>query len=267
MDYNSDFNDNRTIFVTEFYYQSGMDTTNVFTICVQFDEPISQGNAYICADIAQDSLIFNFDNFNNILNGYFLVTAVGFNHVFYFPNSIENAFTPTENIFNWNNKFFMDEKIHFLNHIQKLMTSNYIKQILKNKENNNVLDEVYVNGENAYEQYFTINNKVYNFSIIPVVFENINGNLEHVLNIIYIYNIEQILSRIKTETNIFIKVILELIIFIVFGSGLLYIIALSFNTLAKYIVIPIKNVNYMLKGINIGGENRLEYLNFLKKTR
>ena len=267
LDYNSDFNDNRTIFVTEFYYQSGMDTTNVFTICVQFDEPISQGNAYICADIAQDSLIFNFDNFNNILNGYFLVTAVGFNHVFYFPNSIENAFTPTENIFNWNNKFFMDEKIHFLNHIQKLMTSNYIKQILKNKENNNVLDEVYVNGENAYEQYFTINNKVYNFSIIPVVFENINGNLEHVLNIIYIYNIEQILSKIKTETNILIKVILELIIFIVFGSGLLYIIALSFNTLAKYIVIPIKNVNYMLKRINIGGENRLEHLNFLKKTR
>ena len=161
----------------------------------------------------------------------------------------------------------MDERIHFFNHIQKLMTSNYLKQIIKNKENDNVLDEIYINGENTYEQYFTINNKVYNFSIFPVVFENIDGNLEHVLNIIYIYNIEQILSKIKIDTNVFIKVVLELIIFIVFGSGLLFIIVLSFNTLTKYIVIPIKNVNYMLKGINIGGDNRLEYLDFLKKKQ
>ena len=64
-----------------------------------------------------------------------------------------------------------------------------------------------------------------------------------------------------------IKILLELIIIIVFGSGLLYLIVLSFNILAKYIVIPIKNVNYMLKGINIGGKNRLEYLNFLKKRQ
>ena len=266
-DYNSKFNNNRTIFVTEFYYQSGMDTTNVFTICVQFDEPITKGKAYICADISQDSLIFNFDNFNEKLKGYFLVTAVGFNHVFYFPNSIENAFTPAENIFNWNIKFFLEEKIYFLNHIQKLMTSNYIKQIIKNKENHNILDEVYINGENRFDQYFRINQEVYNFSIFPVIFENIEGNLEHVLNIIYIYNTEQILNKINTETNVFIKVILELIIFIVFGSGLLFINVLSFNTLAKYIVIPIKNVNYMLKGINIGGENRLEYLDFLKKKQ
>ena len=266
-DYNSQFNNNRTIFVTEFYYQSGMDTTNVFTICVQFDEPITEGKAYICADISQDSLIFNFDNFNEKLKGYFLVTAVGFNHVFYFPNSIENAFTPAEIIFNWNIKFFMEEKIYFLNHIQKLMTSNYIKQIVKNKENHNILDEVYINGENTYDQYFRINQEVYNFSIFPVIFENIEGNLEHVLNIIYIYNIDQILNKINTETNVFIKVILELIIFIVFGSGLLFINVLSFNTLAKYIVIPIKNVNYMLKGINIGGKNRLDYLDFLKKKQ
>ena len=62
-----------------------------------------------------------------------------------------------------------------------------------------------------------------------------------------------------------VKIILELILIIIFGSGLLYIIFLTFNILAKYIVIPIKNVNYMLRGINIGGESRLKYLNYLKK--
>ena len=37
--------------------------------------------------------------------------------------------------------------------------------------------------------------------------------------------------------------------------------------LAKFIVIPIKNVQYMLEGINIGGEYRLEYLNNLKRKQ
>ena len=52
------------------------------------------------------------------------------------------------------------------------------------------------------------------------------------------------------------KIILEILLFTIFGSALLYLVVLTFNTLAKYIVIPIKNVNYMLKGIHIGGENR-----------
>ena len=55
------------------------------------------------------------------------------------------------------------------------------------------------------------------------------------------------------------KIILELIIFVVFGSGLLYLIYLTLNVLSKYIVIPIKNVNYMLKGINIGGNKRCRH--------
>ena len=62
-------------------------------------------------------------------------------------------------------------------------------------------------------------------------------------------------------------VIIELIILIIFGFGLLYLINLTFATQVKYIVIPIKNVNYMLKGINIGGKNRLNYLEFLKNKQ
>ena len=62
---------------------------------------------------------------------------------------------------------------------------------------------------------------------------------------------------VKYSSSIIIKIILELLLFIIFGYGLLYIIYLTFNTLAKHIVIPIKHLIYMLKGINIGGENRL----------
>ena len=60
---------------------------------------------------------------------------------------------------------------------------------------------------------------------------------------------------------------LQLILFIFFGALMLYLIVLSFKLLAKFIVVPIKNVQYMLEGINIGGEFRLEYLNNLKKKQ
>ena len=242
-----------------------MDFSNVFTICVQFDEPISGGKAYVCADIGQDSLIFNFDNINNKLNGYFLVVPVGFNKIFYFPQSMEYANTPMENIFGNNKNFFLEEKVYFLNHVQKLMTSNYIKYIKEDRES--FFEEVYTNGQNSNDQYFYLNGQAFNFSIYPIVFENTAGKKEHVLNIIYVYN-EKILTKgIKLISNIFVQIILELIIFVVFGSGLLYLVVLSFNILVKYIVIPIKNVNYMLKGINIGGENRLDYLDYLKKRQ
>ena len=39
------------------------------------------------------------------------------------------------------------------------------------------------------------------------------------------------------------------------------------RTLAKYIVIPINNLQYMIKGINIGGVNRIEYLNYLNQKQ
>ena len=264
-DYNSDFNKNRTIFVTEFYYQSGMDFTNVFTMCVQFDEPISEGKAYICADIGENSLIYNFDNINSKLNGYFLVNPVGFSRAFYFPESIEYAYAPTENIFGVGKNFFLEEKNYFYNHIQKLMTSNYIKYI--NDNNDSFLEEVFINGQNSFDQYFYFNGEIFNFSIYPVVFENIEGYKEHVLNIIYIYNKEIFIKKIRYESNIFVQILLEVIIFAVFGSGLLYLVVMTFNILAKYIVIPIKNADYMMKGINIGGKNRLDYLDFLKKQQ
>jgi hypothetical protein len=63
------------------------------------------------------------------------------------------------------------------------------------------------------------------------------------------------------------KLVLELVLFFFFGAVLLYLIVLSFKLLAKFIVIPIKNVQYMLEGINIGGEYRLEFLNNLKKKQ
>ena len=260
-DNNSLDNKNRTIFVTEFYQDlSQPKSANIYSMCIQFLDPISEKNAIACADIGQDNLINNFDGINSKLSGYFLVSLVGFNHLFYFPLMLENALTPSEAIFSSNKNFFIEEKHYFKNAVEKIMTSNYIKYI-----GEFIWDEIYIDKE----QFFYFNGEKNYFSIIPVILENLKGGKEHILSIVYIYKISNYYERIFLlgNNNIYSKIISEIIIFIIFGSGLLYLVFLSFECLCKYITIPIKNVNYMLKGINIGGNNRLEYLEFLKKKQ
>ena len=267
-DYNyGEQNDKRTIFVTNSYKQLGnTNAINVFNMCIKFTDPITNDTAYACADIHQDDLIFSFDNFNSKLVGYYLITAIGFNKVFYFPQSNDHSKTATENIFRWDRNFYLEEKTYFMTHIQKLITSNYYK--ILNESGGSIFDEIKLNGVNTSEQYFYFNGEKFYFSIYPIVLENINEIQEHILSIVYFYNNQLFYNRIKLyQSNTAIKIVLEIVLFTVFGSGLLYLVVLSFNTLAKYIVIPIKNVNYMLKGIHIGGENRLEYLDFLKKRQ
>ena len=261
-DINHKDNENRSIFITDFYLQVGTELEIVFTICLEFTDQISDKLAYLCCDVNANELNYNFDNINSKLIGYFFINSVGFIYPFYFPKTSEEGITITENIYDRRKKFFLKEKTQFSNNIQKYISSNYIKYI-----NDSFDKEIYINGKNKNEQLFYINGEIFEFSIYPIVLENYNGKKEHVLNVIYVYNNKLFIEEIKKEDDIKRKIILCLLIIFIFGSGLLYLITLSFNTLAKYIVIPIKNGNYMLKGINIGGKNRLDYLNLLRKRQ
>ena len=268
-------NINRTIFITNYYgsreseeeYEddevtdySLLDLKKQFTICIGFDDPITKGKGYACSDIIND-MVYSLDSLNTNLAGYYFISNVGYNQVFYFPQGPLSPLTSIENIFKWDTSYFLDEKIEFNNNVKKIFSSNYIDNI-----GTSLYDEIYVNGKNSSGQYFYVNNEKLKYSIYPILLENLLGQKEHILSIIYIYNNDLFINKYKSYTSsAFLKILLEILIFVIFGSGLLYMIYLSFNLLAKYIVIPIKNVNYMLKGINIGGENRLEYLEFLKK--
>ena len=72
---------------------------------------------------------------------------------------------------------------------------------------------------------------------------------------------------LKYQDRIVSKLILQIFAFIFIGSILLYLIVLSFELIAKFIVIPIKNVQYMLQGINVGGGFRLDFLKNLQKKQ
>ena len=122
-----------------------------------------------------------------------------------------------ENIFKWDLNFNLEEKDYFYNNIRNIFSSNYIDKI-----GDSIFDEVYVNGENSSEQYFYLNGKKLNYSIYPLILENLNGEKEHVFSIIYLYNDELYFEDLnKYNSSMTYKIILELIFFIIFGSGLL----------------------------------------------
>ena len=256
-------NQNRSIYITNYYSDVDDKTDREYTICIEFDDPITKGKAYICADVNNEDMVSSLEILNSDIVGYFFISNVGYNNVFYYPQGTISPRTSTENIYRWDINFYLSEKIDFYNNIRKILSSNYIDYL-----GSSSYDEIYINGKNSSEQYFFVNEEKLKYSIFPITLRNLNGIYEHIFSIIYVYEDQLFLKDIENSiSSIAIKIILEFIIFVIFGSGLLYLIHLTFNILVKYIVIPIKNVNYMLKGINIGGENRLNYVNFLKKNQ
>ena len=251
---------NKTIFINNFYRNMTTFSRHELNMCIEFIDPITKGKAFACVDSFYLYLINSLNNINANLIGYFFVSNVGFKNVFYYPESETSPKIPTDYIFSRDINHKLYEKIDF-NNVRKIFSSNYIDNM-----GSSIYSEAYVNGKNSSGQYFFVDEKKIKYSIYPVIFENLYGEKEHVFSIIYIYDEKIFFEKLdRYFSSVSIKIILELILFIVFGSCLLYLIYLTLNFLCKYIVIPIKNVNYMLKGINVGGSNRLKYLNLLEQ--
>ena len=254
---------NKTIFLDN-NYEFLFNEIKGFSMCIEFNDPITQGKAYACTDAYNTELIFGLENLNSNMPGYFLVSNIGYNNDFYYPSGEVKSKSSVENIFKWDIKYNLVEKAQFHDNIRKILSSNYIEYI----NNNSIYDEVFVNGHNSSGQYFYLNGEKLEYSIYPIVLYNINRQKEHILSIIYIHINKSFISKFESiNSSIMLNIILELILIAIFGSGLLYLIYLTFNILVKYISIPIKNVNYMLKGINIGGKNRLSYIDFLHRIQ
>ena len=260
----------RKIYLSTPYPQFGNSSSeSVFTLCIKFNDIIGNQTAYICGDSEDHTLFSSFDMINDKLIGYASILAVGCDSAFYFPQILSGQYTKTlgEFIYRFDNNYYLEEKTNFMKNIQKNLTSNYIKKIninLIEKEPMSSFDELKIN-EN---QNFYINNEQYTYCVYPIIVQNMDKEYEHILSLIYIYNKNSFYNHLieyKSYSNG--RLIFQIILYIFFIIIILYVIYLSFKLLAKIIVIPIKNVHYMLEGKNIGGEYRLEYLDDLKKKQ
>ena len=279
-DFNVHEQPDRKIFVTPPYNQFGLlDGQVIFSICIEFNDTISKNNAYLCGDINGTNLFDSFDSFNEKLIGYFSITSIGFNRGFYFPQMSSTGYGKTlgEYIFRWDRDYYLEEKLDFINIIQRNMTSNYYTYINESNIKNdpiNIFDEVIIDNSGGEEQSFYFNGDKFNYCIFPIILEDYDNKnyyenkYVHVLSIIYLFNKKLFYQHmLEYQSGASSKLFLQLALFIFFGAVILYLIVLSFKLLAKYIVIPIKNVQYMLEGINVGGEFRLEFLDNLKKKQ
>ena len=272
-DINIEEQPDRKVFITTPYPQIGVTDQIIFSMCIQFSDSISKKNAYICGDINGKNLFDSFDSFNEKLIGYFAITSIGFNNAFYFPQMSSTGYEKTlsEYIFRWDKDYYLEEKLDFVRIIQRNMTSNYNNSIDKKEiisDPISIFNEIYIDNSGGENQFFYLNKEKYNYCIFNKIIENYDKKFEHILNVVYIFNKKLFYQHmLDYQSGASSKLILQLVLFIFFGAVLLYLIVLSFKLLAKFIVIPIKNVQYMLEGINIGGEYRLEFLKNLKKKQ
>ena len=264
----------KRIFISPPYYQLDRDNSEqVFTFCIQLNDSITNKNAYICGDVKYKNLFDSFDSFNERLIGYFSVVTVGQINAFYFPqiSSYGIGKTLSEYIFRWDIDYYLEEKLDFVKTIHKLITSNYIHLLeieIIEKDPMNILDQIYIDDSNGDNQYFYLNKVKYNYNIYPIILKNYEKKYEHVMSIVYIFNKKLYYQHMLSfQSDSYNKLILQFILFILFGAILLYLVYLYFHALAKFIVVPIKNVKYMLEGINVGGEYRLNFLSNLQKTQ
>ena len=156
-------------------------------------------------------IIESLENINEKIIGYFFVSIVGFNNVFFFSQGPTNPKTLTESIFDWEIDYNLDEKSYFYRTHKNIFSSNYIEQISDISN-----DEIFINGKNSQMQFFFLNGKKYKFSLFPIVLENLYGEKEHVFTIVYVYDEELFLKEIESYTSsIVIKILLELLFFVI----------------------------------------------------
>ena len=89
-------------------------------------------------------MVSSLEDINSEIVGYFFITIVGFNNVFYFPQGTISPKTAIENIYKWVNNFNLDEKVNFYDYIRKIFSSNYIDYI-----SDSIYEETFVNGKNS----------------------------------------------------------------------------------------------------------------------
>ena len=125
-------NQNKTIFIVNYDDIMEYDAVTYqkeFSMCIEFSDPITGGKDYACVDASYTDMVNFLEEMNSKIPGYFFVSNVGFNNLFYFPKGTSSPKTSTEQIYNWIMNFKLAEKTYFQNNIRKIISSNYYDYI------------------------------------------------------------------------------------------------------------------------------------------
>ena len=80
-------NQNKTIYISNYHeveeYEDDYYVIREFSMCIAFNDPITKDKAYSCMDGTYSDMILPLENFNTQILGYYLLSIVGFNNVFF----------------------------------------------------------------------------------------------------------------------------------------------------------------------------------------
>ena len=109
---------NKTIFISNYYAAFTENEDRKYDMCIQFFDPITKGMGYACCQVLSWDLVDSLESLNTHIPGFFFISNVGFNHVFYFPSSTISPKTSTLNIFDWDYDYNLKEKKDFIINIK-----------------------------------------------------------------------------------------------------------------------------------------------------
>lgn len=220
------------------------------TICIRVDDLInsqlhgsnSNVNQFmvICIDQLINTLLSAFDEFNNLLSGYFFMMRIKSDIPMYYPRIMDKKYIT--NIFQYefqlNTTFYMNEIKDYTTSMQKF-TANM----------NSTEDMKFFNTSG----HFFRNNFQENYQIYPVIL-NIDDDpskTQHMMSIIYITNADALLTIVKNFNNKLLPNLgVQIVILIILGSILFLICRYLLISIAINIVRPIKLMKRLIEGMN-----------------
>ena len=137
-DINNEDQKNRTIFIFNAKRNTSPYYNENYAFCIRFKDILTDNKSdiFLCADINNDKIFNLFEDLNRNIKGSFVITSVGFQNMFFYPNILSEDYDSfSELIYKWTETFYLTEKIHFMKNIQRKLTSNYYKYIKNNRIN------------------------------------------------------------------------------------------------------------------------------------
>jgi hypothetical protein len=243
-------NYNLSVAITTPYRIEIVNDNRGITTCIRLDDLLnsqmygsnSNGRQFmvICMDQVINSMLSSFDEFNNLLSGYFFMMRIKSDIPMYYPRIMDKKYITNvyQYEFQLNTTFYMNEIKDYANPLQ-FFTANM----------NNTQDMKYFNTSG----HFYRNNLLENFEIYPVVL-NIDedpSKTQHMISIIYITNAEAQLTIVKNFNNKLLPNLgVQIVILIILGSILFLICRYLLVSIAINIVRPIKLMKRLIEGMN-----------------
>ena len=241
----------------------------------------------VCADISINSYLEIFDNFQKELYGYFYLSITQKKYPMYYPGMTEDPYFSDITRLEYNYSYFPFSILNITN-FNTITLPKLIKEYNQNtdidmpsKNRHEIRDEkhYYTVKMNKTENTFQKGEKIFNYYIYPIFFDNYilnpdNGsqkkeskNKEHILSLIYIMNEEDINGELNALSP-YVKflAILYCLIFILIGFIILICASYGIFIISSNIIKPINDIKSrlqagLMKKSNIlkGEKNKSEF--------